>query len=150
MTGRRVVIALGGNALLSRTMADTAEAIRASARVAAEVIAEIAALGWEVVITHGNGPQVGRILLQNEMAKDLTAPMPLGLAVPRAGQIGLLLVTAMHDVLARNGQQRPVVNILTLTRVRPATLPSITRPSPSGRTTTRQRHACWPGTADIA
>ena len=119
MTGRRVVIALGGNALLDRTMADTAEAMRASARVAAEVIAEIAALGWEVVITHGNGPQVGRILLQNEMAKDVTAPMPLDICGAESqGQIGLLLVTAIHDVLARNGQQRPVVNILTLTRVR--------------------------------
>ena len=119
MTGRRVVIALGGNALLDRTMADTAEAMRASARVAAEVIAEIAALGLEVVITHGNGPQVGRILLQNEMAKDVTAPMPLDICGAESqGQIGLLLVTAIHDVLARNGQQRPVVNILTLTRVR--------------------------------
>lgn len=119
MTGRRVVIALGGNALLDRTMADTAEAMRASARVAAEVITEIAALGWEVVITHGNGPQVGRILLQNEMARDVTAPMPLDICGAESqGQIGLMLVTAIHNVLEQSGQQRPVVNILTLTRVR--------------------------------
>lgn len=120
MTGRRVVIALGGNALLDRTMADTAEAMRASARVAAEVITEIAALDWEVVITHGNGPQVGRILLQNEMARDITAPMPLDICGAESqGQIGLMLVTAIHNVLEQRGQQRPVVNILTLTRVRP-------------------------------
>ena len=77
MNTRRVVIALGGNALLDRTMTDTAEAMRASAKAASEVIADIVKEGWEVVITHGNGPQVGRILLQNELAKDVTAPMPL-------------------------------------------------------------------------
>lgn len=119
MSGRRVVIALGGNALLDRTMTDTAEAMRASARAAADVIAQIAELGWEVVITHGNGPQVGRILLQNEIAKDVTAPMPLDICGAESqGQIGLLLVIAIHDVLKERGLQQPVVNILTLTRVR--------------------------------
>jgi carbamate kinase len=65
----RVVIALGGNALLRRGEEDTAENMRRSARFAAERIADIAAAGWEVVVTHGNGPQVGRILLQQEAAR---------------------------------------------------------------------------------
>ncbi|HEV3169649.1 MAG TPA: carbamate kinase [Actinocrinis sp.] len=119
MNARRVVIALGGNALLDRTMADTAEAMRASADVAAGVIAEIASQGWEVVITHGNGPQVGRILLQNETAKAVTAAMPLDVCGAQSqGQIGFLLVTAIRNTFKEKGLDRPVVNILTLTRVR--------------------------------
>ncbi len=73
----RVVIALGGNALLRRGEKDTAEEMRRSARFAAERVADIAAAGWEVVVTHGNGPQVGRILLQQEAARGWVAPMPL-------------------------------------------------------------------------
>lgn len=119
MSARRVVIALGGNALLDRTMTDTAQAMRAAAAAAAQVIADIAAQGWDVVITHGNGPQVGRILLQNEMAEQVTAAMPLDVCGAESqGQIGLLLVMAIRDVLAERGMPRPVVNVLTLTRVR--------------------------------
>jgi carbamate kinase len=51
--------------------------MRKNARMAAERVADVAARGWEVVVTHGNGPQVGRILLQNEAAKDWVHPMPL-------------------------------------------------------------------------
>ena len=58
----RVVVALGGNALLRRGADDTFEEMYRAARAAAERIADIAADGWEVVVTHGNGPQVGRIL----------------------------------------------------------------------------------------
>jgi carbamate kinase len=119
MNTRRVVIALGGNALLDRTMADTAEAMRASAKAASEVIADIVKEGWEVVITHGNGPQVGRILLQNELAKEVTAPMPLDICGAQSqGQIGFLLVTAIRNTFHERGLEHPVVNVLTLTRVR--------------------------------
>ena len=55
----RVVVALGGNALLRRGQDDTFENLYQSARSAAEGIVDIAAAGWEVVVTHGNGPQVG-------------------------------------------------------------------------------------------
>ncbi len=64
----RVVVALGGNALLRRGAEDTYEEMYRACRAAAERIADIAADGWEVVVTHGNGPQVGRILLQQEAA----------------------------------------------------------------------------------
>ena len=65
----RVVVAFGGNALLRRGQEDTFENAYASARLAAERVVDIAASGWEVVVTHGNGPQVGRILLQQEAAR---------------------------------------------------------------------------------
>ncbi len=116
----RLVIALGGNALLQRGEEDTPEVMRASARFAAEQIAEIAARGHEVVLTHGNGPQVGRILLQNEAAREIVHPMPLDVCGAESqGQIGYLLQVAIGDVFYERDMERPVVTILTLTRVRP-------------------------------
>lgn len=115
---RRVVIALGGNALLQRGEDETAESMRRSARRAAETVADIAADGWEVVITHGNGPQVGRILLQQEAASGQVAPMPLDVCGAESqGQIGYLLQDAVGDVFYERGTDRPVVSLLTLTRV---------------------------------
>src|SRR5439155_25594869 len=95
----RVVVALGGNALLRRGEEDTAQEMRRSARFAAERIADIAAAGWEVVVTHGNGPQVGRILLQQDLAKGHVAPMPLDVCVADSqGQLRYLLEVANGDV----------------------------------------------------
>ena len=123
-------------------MADTAEAMRASAKAASEVIADIVKEGWEVVITHGNGPQVGRILLQNELAKEVTAPMPLDICGAQSqGQIGFLLVTAIRNTFRERGLEHPVVNVLTLTRVR-ADDPAFDHPTkPMGPTTTKRKLA---------
>src|SRR3989449_8164183 len=116
----RVVIALGGNALLQKGDEDSAQSMRRSARVAAEMLADVAEQGWEVVVTHGNGPQVGRILLQNEEAARLVAPMPLDVCGAESqGQIGYLLQVAVGDVFYERGMNRPVATILTLTRVPP-------------------------------
>ena len=116
----RVVIALGGNALLRRGQEDSYENMFASARGAAEKIADIAAAGWEVVVTHGNGPQVGRILLQQEAARGWVHPMPLDVCGAESqGQIGYLLQVTIGDVFYERGMERPVATVLTLTRVRP-------------------------------
>src|ERR671925_1221856 len=116
----RVVVALGGNALLRRGEEDTFENMYRSARLAAERIADIAAAGWEVVVTHGNGPQVGRILIQQDAAKEQVAPMPLDVCGAESqGQIGYLLQVAIGDVFYERGMERPVVAIVTLARVRP-------------------------------
>jgi carbamate kinase len=116
----RVVIALGGNALLRRGEDDAIEVTRRNARHAAERVANIAERGWEVVITHGNGPQVGRILLQNEAARDWVAPMPLDVCGAESqGQVGYLLQVAIGDLFYERNMERPVAMVLTLTRVRP-------------------------------
>ena len=95
----RVCVALGGNALLRQGEEDTFEEMYASARRAAEKVADIAAAGWEVVVTHGNGPQVGRILLQQESARGLVHPMPLDVCGAESqGQIGYLLQVTIGDV----------------------------------------------------
>ena len=125
----RLVIALGGNALLQRGEDDTAAVMRSNARFAAEQIAEIASRGHEVVVTHGNGPQVGRILLQNEAAREIVHPMPLDVCGAESqGQIGYFLQAAIGDVFYERDMERPVVTVLTLTRV-PADDPAFGHPT---------------------
>jgi carbamate kinase len=115
----RVVVALGGNALLRRGAPDTFEEMYAASRAAAERIADIAAEGWEVVVTHGNGPQVGRILLQQDAAARSVSPMPLDVCGAESqGLIGYLLQVTIGDVFFERGMERPVATVLTLTRVR--------------------------------
>lgn len=76
--GRAVVIALGGNAILQhRETGGTAEEQFANVQKASRQIAAIAGEGYAVAVTHGNGPQVGDILLKNELAKETLPPMPL-------------------------------------------------------------------------
>src|SRR6187399_1671882 len=126
---QRVVIALGGNALLRRGASDTYDEMYAAARGAAERIADIAADGWEVVVTHGNVPQVGRILIQQEAAAKQVHPMPLDVCGAESqGQIGYLLQVTIGDVFFERGMERPVVTVLTLTRVR-ANDPAFRRPT---------------------
>jgi carbamate kinase len=125
----RVVVALGGNALLRRGAEDTFEEMYKAARLAAERIADIAEAGWEVVVTHGNGPQVGRILLQQEAAAATVSPMPLDVCGAFSqGQIGYLLQVTVGDVFYERGMERPVVTVLTLTRVR-ANDPAFKKPT---------------------
>ena len=116
----RVVVALGGNALLRRGDEDSAEVMRKNARMAAERVFEVADRGWEIVVTHGNGPQVGRILLQNEAASEWVHPMPLDVCGAESqGQIGYLLQVTIGDVFYERGMERPVATIITFTRVPP-------------------------------
>ena len=125
----RVVVALGGNALLRRGAEDTFDEMYRAARTAAERIADIAAMGWEVVVTHGNGPQVGRILLQQEAAREVVHPMPLDVCGAESqGQIGYLLQVTLGDVFFERGMERPVAAVLTLTRVR-ADDPAFAKPT---------------------
>ena len=115
----RVVVALGGNALLRAGEEDTFQNAYRAARRAAERIADIAATGREVVVTHGNGPQVGRILLQQDAAASIVHPMPLDVCGAESqGQIGYLLQATIGDVFYERGMPRPVVTLLTMTRVR--------------------------------
>ncbi|HUL86121.1 MAG TPA: carbamate kinase [Actinomycetota bacterium] len=125
----RVVVALGGNALLRRGAEDTYEEMYRAARLAAERIVDLAEEGWEVVVTHGNGPQVGRILIQQEAAAKQVHPMPLDVCGAESqGQIGYLLQVTIGDVFFERGMERPVVTVLTLTRVR-ANDPAFRRPT---------------------
>ena len=73
---QKLVIALGGNALQTKSSEPTAEAQLAVVKKTCEYIAEISNLGYEMAVVHGNGPQVGRMVLAFEAAKAVVPPMP--------------------------------------------------------------------------
>ncbi len=108
-----LVLAVGGNALLRPGDRGTAEEQFRRARETAESIYPLFER-YKVVITHGNGPQVGAILLQNEYSRDIVPPMPLDVCGAMSqGQIGYMLEQSFHDVLVERGVNRGVVTILT-------------------------------------
>ena len=72
----KIVIALGGNALQSGKGPATAEAQLEVVKKTCEYVAEISGMGYEMGVVHGNGPQVGRIVMASEAAKDVTPAMP--------------------------------------------------------------------------
>jgi carbamate kinase len=112
--GPRVVIALGGNAILrSKELSSYQhqfENVRATCRQVARLIGE----GAQVVLTHGNGPQVGNLLIQNEAAAHLVPAVPLDVCgAETQGQIGYMLGQALRDELHALGQPRPVATVVT-------------------------------------
>ncbi|MDN7024719.1 carbamate kinase [Methanoculleus sp. FWC-SCC1] len=118
MTERRVLIALGGNAILRHQDTGTAEEQFSTVRRTCRHIAEIVADGYTVAVTHGNGPQVGDILLKNEIARDTLPPMPLDVCGAESqGMIGYMLQQSLSCELQAAGYARPVVTVLSQTLV---------------------------------
>ena len=113
-----VLVALGGNAILSHDDEGTAEQQMANVRRTAEDIVAILREGYHVAITHGNGPQVGDILLKNDMARQKLPPMPLDVCSAESqGMIGYMLEQSLIEALSSAGIQKPVASVLTQTRV---------------------------------
>ena len=116
----RYVVALGGNALIRPGERGTAEEQTAAVELAMRQLAPLAAEGTELVITHGNGPQVGNLLLKNELAKDVVPPMPLHWCVAQTqATIGLAIQTALEWELRQRHVSRSVVVVLTRVVVDP-------------------------------
>lgn len=110
----KIVIALGGNALQSKDSAPTAEAQLEVVKQTCEHIADISAAGYELALVHGNGPQVGRILLASETAKDVVPPMPFDVCGAMSqGYIGYHIQQALRYALARRNLGTPVVSLVT-------------------------------------
>lgn len=113
MSKPRVVIALGGNAL-QKDGEVTAEAQKSVAEKIGRVIADLSER-YEIIIAHGNGPQVGNILIHEETAATDKAPaMPLETAVAMSqGQIGYWLSQAIGNAFAREHKHKKVVSVVT-------------------------------------
>ncbi|MGL4484644.1 MAG: carbamate kinase, partial [Anaerovoracaceae bacterium] len=110
----KIVIALGGNALQSGEGPATAEAQRWVVGETAEYIAEISGRGYEIAIVHGNGPQVGRIVMASEYAKDVTPAMPFDVCGAMSqGYIGYHIQQALKYSLAKRNRHLPVVALTT-------------------------------------
>lgn len=114
------VIAIGGNSLIKDSRHMT---VLDQYRAAGETAHHIAALvrdGWRVVITHGNGPQVGFILLRSELAKDVLHQVPLESCVADTqGAIGYQIQQTLENELRRRRIVRPVATVVTQVEVNP-------------------------------
>ena len=117
----KVIVALGGNALQESKGPATAEAQLEVVKKTCEYLADINAEGYEIAIVHGNGPQVGRIILASEAAKDVTPPMPFDVCSAMSqGYIGYHIQQGLQEALRKRGRgDLPVVTIVTQVAVDP-------------------------------
>lgn len=109
-----IVIALGGNAILKPKQRGTAQEQFHNVKLTCAQIARLIAGGNKVVITHGNGPQVGNILLQNEENAELVPAMPLDVCGAQSqGFIGYMIQQSLHNELQKLGLHKEVVTVVT-------------------------------------
>lgn len=130
----RALIALGGNAMTGPDGdAAPVEQDRAIA-VAMDSVADLVQQGVDVLLTHGNGPQVGNLLVKNELAAHVVPPVPLDwCGAQTQGTIGFLILDALEAALAARGVDRSVATVVTRTRV-DGDDPGFSRPTkPIGR-----------------
>ena len=110
----KIVIALGGNALQSKNSAPTAEGQLEVVKNTCERIADICSQVYEVAIVHGNGPEVGSILLASETAKDVTPAMPFDVCGAMSqGYIGYHIQQALRYALNTRNINYPVMTVAT-------------------------------------
>lgn len=116
----RIVVALGGNAIVQAGQRGTAEEQEANVAATCAQIAAMIDAGYGVVLTHGNGPQVGNLLVKNELARDVVPAMPLDWCVAQTqATIGYMIQQNLGRDLARRGQSRIVATLVTRTEVSP-------------------------------
>jgi len=117
---KRLIVAIGGNALQPAGDRNDAGAQRARVDATCARLADLAGAGHEFVLTHGNGPQVGNILLQNEEARDRAPAMPLDVCVAESqAQIGYMLQQGLENAFAARGIRKGTVCVITRVVVDP-------------------------------
>ena len=113
-----MLVALGGNAMTGPDGSATPQAQRAAIAVASQHLADLVAAGHEVVVTHGNGPQVGNLLVKNELAAHVVPPVPLDwCGAQTQGTIGFTLLDTLEASLSARGVERRVAALVTRTLV---------------------------------
>lgn len=116
--GKRVVIALGGNAILRPNQEATFENQIKNVGISTNSISDVKKAGYQVIVTHGNGPQVGNILRQNEEAKEVVPQLPLdALSAQSQGFIGYMMEQSLKNALTEKEIPGTVVTLLTETEV---------------------------------
>lgn len=114
MSTTKVVVALGGNALQESGKPATAETQLSVVNKTAEYLAEMSIKGYEMAVVHGNGPQVGRILLASETAAEVTPVMPFDVCGAMSqGYIGYHIQQGLREALKKRGREIPVVTLVT-------------------------------------
>jgi carbamate kinase len=114
----RVLLALGGNAMTNAEGRARPEDQLAAAHVAMESVADLVAGDVDVVLTHGNGPQVGNLLVKNELAAGVVPPVPLDwCGAQTQATLGFVLMNTLEAALARRGIDRRTATVVTRTLV---------------------------------
>ena len=119
MDGQRtVVVAIGGNALVRQDQRGTFEEQLANVQESVDTLADLIRQGYRLIITHGNGPQVGNLYLRTDMQGDALTAMPLDVCVAETqGQIGYVIETALINALRKLDICAPVVTVLSRVEV---------------------------------
>lgn len=109
-----IALAFGGNAITRSREKGTRDEQWANIRKTCAHVAELVQQGHRVLITHGNGPQVGNLLLKNELAKEVVPPMPLDVCVSNTqGSLGYAISQTLGNYLRNIGIYKPVVSVIT-------------------------------------
>lgn len=117
---KRLVVAVGGNAILPAGDAGDAAGQRRRLEETSRRLADLVEAGYDLLVTHGNGPQVGNILLQNEEARQKVPAMPLDICVAESqAQIGYALQQALGNEFRARGIRKGVVCVITQVLVDP-------------------------------
>ena len=128
---KRAVVALGGNAILRGNEEGTIVQQEKNVTDTLENLVPLLRDGYELVLTHGNGPQVGNILMRNDAGEQLydIAPMPLNICVADSqGGIGFMIERMMRNVLNKHGIDKNVISMVTLVEI-DANDPAFQKPS---------------------
>lgn len=111
---KKIVLALGGNALIKEGQKGTINEQYANAYEALKYTDELVEQGFKLAITHGNGPQVGAIIIRSESCLDKTYDIPLSTAVAQSqGEIGLIITQTLKNNFITNGINGDVAMVLT-------------------------------------
>jgi len=113
-SSKRIVIALGGNAILQAHQKGTAEEQLENVSITCRHIVEMIKEGHKIVITHGNGPQVGNILIQQEAGEAKVPDLPMDFCGAMSqGQIGYMLQQTLHNLFRAEGINKDVLAVVT-------------------------------------
>jgi carbamate kinase len=111
---KKAIVALGGNALIKEGQKGDIHEQFANTREISAFLVKMVQDGWNIALTHGNGPQVGAILLQNHAARNILPPMPLGICVAESeGLIGYMIQQCLSNALHKAHIKKPVVTLIT-------------------------------------
>src|SRR3990170_4702849 len=134
-----IVVALGGNAISRPQEEGNVDQQFDNSRATAEALADLIEAGHHLVITHGNGPQIGNFLLRNEAAADRIYPLPMEVADAHVeGGMGFMIAQTLTNELHRRGDTRMAAAIITTVLVDPGD-PSFRHPTkPIGRELSRE------------
>jgi len=108
------VLAFGGNAFTNNNGHDSYEDQLARTKKMCRVIVKLIKLGYGIIVTHGNGPQIGNLLIQQESAPEIVPPMPIDVCGSMTqGQIGYMIVQNLRSHLKKNNINKSVAAIVT-------------------------------------